>query len=121
MNEESQLPAADETMELLPAEVAQWYQSPADERPCLLDCREPEEVDICRIEGSICIPMADIPAAFDQLKDLSERGLVIYCHHGMRSLHATHHLRERGLKNTFSMAGGIELWARQIEPQMARY
>lgn len=121
MSEASHLPAADETMEVMPAEVAQWHHLPADERPCLLDCREPEEVDICRIEGSITIPMAEIPGAVDRLKDLSGRGVVIYCHHGMRSLHATQFLRERGLENTFSMAGGIELWARQIDTEMARY
>ena len=115
------LPPADESLEVMPAEVAGWHHLPADQRPCLLDCREPEEVDICRIEGSISIPMAEIPAAVERLKDLSGRGLVIYCHHGMRSLHATHFLRERGLTNAFSMVGGIELWARQVDPEMKRY
>lgn len=121
MSEAGHLPDADETMELMPAEVATWHLLPADQRPCLLDCREPEEVAICRIEGSICIPMADIPLAIERLKNLSDRGIVIYCHHGMRSLHATHFLRERGIRNAFSMAGGIELWAREIDPEMARY
>jgi len=121
MSGEPHVPAADETMELLPAEVAQWHQLPADQRPCLLDCREPEEVEICRILGSICIPMADIAAAVGRLRDLSQHGLVIYCHHGMRSLHAARYLRERGIENAFSMTGGIELWARQIDPGMKRY
>lgn len=121
MSDASHLPEADETMELMPAEVAAWHRLPADERPCLLDCREPEEIAICRIEGSIAIPMAEIPPAIDRIKSLSDRGIVIYCHHGMRSLHATHFLRSRGIENCFSMAGGIELWARDIEPEMARY
>ena len=121
MSGSTPLPQAGETLEVMPAEVAEWYQLPADERPCLLDCREPEEVDICRIEGSITIPMAEIPAAVEKLKGLSERGLVIYCHHGLRSRYATQFLRERGLENTFSMAGGVELWARQIDTEMARY
>ena len=115
------LPDPSEAMEVMPAEVAVWHQLPADERPCLLDCREPEEVDICRIEGSVMMPMAEIPAAVERLKDLSERGMVVYCHHGMRSLHASQFLRERGIESVFSMAGGIELWARQIDPEMARY
>ena len=121
MSEADQLPQADETMELMPAEVATWHQLPADERPCLLDCREPEEVQICRIEGSVHVPMAEIPASAERLRNLSGRGLVIYCHHGMRSLQATHFLRSKGIENTFSMAGGIELWARRIDPEMARY
>ena len=121
MSDPLQLPDPDATMELMPSEVAGWHLLPADERPCLVDCREPEEVDICRIEGSITIPMAEIPAAVQRLKTISQRGLVIYCHHGMRSLHATRFLRERGLNRTFSMAGGIELWARDIDPEMERY
>ena len=118
---QNHLPEAEATMELMPARVSEWHRLPADERPALVDCREPEEVAICRIEGSLCMPMAEIPAAIGRLKDLSERGIVIYCHHGMRSLHATSYLRERGIEQTFSMAGGIELWACEIEPEMARY
>ena len=121
MSDSAMLPDPSESMELMPAEVAKWHRLPADQRPCLLDCREPEEVAICRIEGSITMPMAEIPGAVERLKDLSERGLVIYCHHGMRSLQATSFLRAKGIENTFSMVGGIELWAHQIDPGMARY
>ena len=121
MSDSTPLPEPAEAMEVMPGEVAQWHQLPADERPCLLDCREPEEIDICRIEGSVVVPMGEIPAAIERLQSLAERGMVVYCHHGMRSLHATQFLRERGIEKVFSMAGGIELWARQIDPDMARY
>ena len=121
MSDSLQLPDPNGAMEVMPTEVAQWHQLPADERPCLLDCREPEEVDVCRIEGSVVVRMGDIPGSIERLQSLSERGIVIYCHHGMRSLHAASFLRERGIGNVFSMAGGIELWARQIDPDMARY
>lgn len=115
------LPDPEQTMELSVAEVSRWHRLPADQRPCLLDCRQPEEVDICRIEGSVCVPMVDIPAALERLRDLSQRGLVVYCHHGMRSLHATAFLRGHGLDQAFSMAGGVEQWAHEIDPQMPRY
>ncbi len=122
MSEPVLLPDPVEAMEVMPAEVAKWHQLPADERPCLLDCREPEEIDICRIEGSVVVRMGEIPAAVERLQTLAEdQGMVIYCHHGMRSLHAASFLRERGIEKVFSMAGGIELWARQIDPEMARY
>lgn len=115
------LPDPAATMEVMPAAVAEWQSLPADQRPCLLDCRQPEEVAICRMEGSLCIPMADIPGALERLKDLAADGIVVYCHHGMRSLYAVGFLRSRGLQRAFSMAGGIELWAREIEPEMPRY
>ena len=122
MSDSVQLPDPGETMEVMPAEVAAWHALSADERPCLLDCREPEEIDICRIEGSVVVRMGDIPGSVERLRSLAaERGMVVYCHHGMRSLHATSFLRERGIEHVFSMAGGIELWARQIDPDMSRY
>lgn len=115
------LPDPGTTMEVMPAAVATWQALPPGERPCLLDCRQPEEVAICHLEGSLCIPMAGIPAQLERLQSLADRGIVVYCHHGMRSLQVTAFLRARGLGNCFSMAGGIELWAREIEPGMARY
>ena len=122
MCDSTQLPNPAATMEVMPAEVAMWHQLPSDERPCLVDCREPEEIDICRIEGSVAIRMGEIPGMLEHLQSLAEnRGMVIYCHHGMRSLHASSFLREHGIEQVFSMLGGIELWASMIDPKMARY
>ena len=47
--------------------------------------------------------------------------VVIYCHHGMRSLQATQFLRQRGMAKVWSLAGGIDAWSREINPGVPRY
>lgn len=87
--------------------------------PSLLDVREDFERRICKIEGSISIPLGSIPQRWRELD--REVPLIVYCHHGMRSLRATRFLRERGFSKVQNMAGGINRWAEQIEPGMQRY
>jgi rhodanese-related sulfurtransferase len=115
------LPDAGLTMEVSVEQVASWFGLPADERPCLLDCREAAELDICRIDGSEWLPLGEVPQSCERLVALAQRGIVVYCHHGMRSMHAVAFMRARGIDQSFSMAGGIEQWARRIEPTMERY
>ena len=115
------LPDPAESMEVTCAEVAAWVKHPAAERPRLIDCREPEEWDFCRIEGAEHLPLNLFPQKAASLAASSPQGVVIYCHHGMRSLHATAFLRAHGLENAFSMAGGIDEWSRTIEPDVRRY
>ena len=86
---------------------------------CFLDIREPEEASICQIEGSQFIPMGNIPAQLASLP--RDRALVVYCHHGFRSLQVVQFLRSRGLQSCTSMKGGIEAWAERWEPGMERY
>lgn len=115
------LPNHEMTMEVGVGDVAQWLKLPADQRPRLIDCREREELDICQIDGCEWIPLGEIPQAFERILDDSGRGVIVYCHHGMRSMHAVVFLRSRGLEKSFSMAGGIEFWAREVDQEMARY
>lgn len=85
----------------------------------LIDVREPFEAAICRIAGAELIPMRQLP---NRLQSLSgEKHLLIYCHHGGRSLRVTEFLRERGFRQVSNMRGGIDAWARQIDPEMPRY
>jgi len=84
-----------------------------------LDVREDEEVAICRIEGALHIPMGQIP---ERLGSLPKEGqLVVYCHHGMRSLNVCQYLEARGFTNTINLGGGIHAWALQIDSEMVRY
>jgi adenylyltransferase/sulfurtransferase len=115
------LPDAAATAEIRPEAVARWVKLPSDQRPRLIDCREEDELAICRIEGSEWIPLGTFPEVKERLKARNERGVVVYCHHGVRSLRATHFLRSIGVANAFSMFGGIEQWAEQFDPEMARY
>jgi rhodanese-related sulfurtransferase len=85
----------------------------------IVDVREPLEIDICRISGSLCIPMQDLPNQLQQLP--RDRPIVVLCHHGVRSALVTQFLRDRGFDKAVTLAGGIDAWSRLIEPDMRRY
>jgi rhodanese-related sulfurtransferase len=86
----------------------------------LIDVREPEEFQICRIEGAILIPMRQISQQFERLEDATAP-LILFCHHGVRSLNVVAWLREQGLTDCQSMAGGIDAWSREVDPAVPRY
>ena len=88
----------------------------------LIDVREPEEFAITRIEGATLIPMREIPASLQQLEAKAEGNpLIVFCHHGVRSLNVVHWLREQGVRACQSMAGGIDAWSALVDPSVARY
>lgn len=88
----------------------------------LLDVRQPEEHSIGRIEGAHLIPLPDLPNRIDEIRELAgDRQIVAHCHHGGRSLNAAAILRQGGLMQSKSMAGGIDAWSLQIDPKIARY
>ncbi len=85
----------------------------------LLDVREPFEVAIAAIPGARHIPLGELPARLGELD--GHREIVAYCHRGIRSLRAVHLLRAAGFARARSLRGGIDAWARDVEPAMARY
>ena len=89
-------------------------------RPRLIDCREDDEWRVCRIEGAELMPVSRFGEEVARLTDTAEP-IIVYCHHGMRSMRVTQFLRQKGFSGARSMAGGIDAWAREIEPEMARY
>jgi rhodanese-related sulfurtransferase len=91
----------------------------AASRHCVLDVREADELAICRLEGSLHIPMSDIPARISELP--TDHLLVVICHHGMRSRMVVDFLRDAGFDNAVNLDGGIEAWAYEIDPSMNRY
>ncbi len=91
-------------------------------RPRLIDVREPHEYQICRLEGAELVPMRTVPQCLESLKQQAAEGpLVIYCHHGARSLQVVSWLRKQGLACCQSLSGGIDLWARLIDRSVPRY
>jgi rhodanese-related sulfurtransferase len=107
-------------MEILAAELKARLD--AGEALTLLDCREPHENAICRIEPSVLFPMNTIPAELSRIEALAEeKSLVVYCHHGVRSLNVTAWLRRQGVENVLSLAGGIDRWSMEIDPSVPRY
>jgi rhodanese-related sulfurtransferase len=115
------LPDAETTLEISPRAVAEWIRLPAEKRPRLIDCREDDELSICSIEGHEWFPLGAFPQVIDKLTANSERGIVVYCHHGMRSQRAASFLRAHGVQNAFSMSGGIDMWSDIIDSSVARY
>lgn len=86
----------------------------------LIDVREPWEFETARIEGSLLMPMGDVPARAFQELDPDER-LVVICHHGQRSLNVTAWLRNQGFERAQSLAGGIDAWSALVDPAVPRY
>ena len=85
----------------------------------LVDVREPWEYELCRISGAKLIPLGTLPANLNTLLDAAD--VICYCHRGMRSLDAAAWLRQQGVESAKSMAGGIDQWSVEIDPQVPRY
>ena len=90
-----------------------------DEVHTVLDVREPTEVAICALEGSLHIPLQQVSQRLETLPQ--DHPLIVLCHHGTRSAAVTAFLRNNGFDNAWNLAGGIDVWASRVEPDMARY
>jgi rhodanese-related sulfurtransferase len=93
----------------------------AGEKIRLLDCREPEEYALCRIGDAPLIPLGDLHLRAGEIEIDDDEQLVVYCHHGVRSLTAVAILQNAGIKNAASLTGGIEGWSRLVDPNVPRY
>jgi len=90
-----------------------------DDKLFILDVRNPEEFQICRIPGSTLLPLPELPQRFKELNPDQE--MVIHCKSGMRSLKATNFLRQQGFRNVKNLKGGILAWADRIDPSVPKY
>ncbi|MGH9645688.1 MAG: rhodanese-like domain-containing protein [Bryobacteraceae bacterium] len=107
-------------LEVDPQEVKRRLDS--GEKLHLIDVREPHEFALAKIEGATLIPMRAVPGELQDLEGRAEEGtLVVYCHHGVRSLTVVNWLREQGVSACQSMAGGIEAWSLRVDPAITRY
>lgn len=84
----------------------------------LLDVREPWEAEIVTLPGAVLVPLDELAGRLDELDPT--KPIVAYCHHGVRSATARKLLAERGFTASH-LEGGIDAWARNREPDMARY
>ena len=85
----------------------------------LLDVREPQEYAFARIEGAHLIPLGELPYRYQELD--AEKEILVYCHHGIRSLQAANFLLQMGFKNVKNLSGGIDAWSLQSDLQVPRY
>lgn len=87
----------------------------------LVDCRETSEYQIAKIPGSQLMPMSIWETQAEQLKGMEDKPIVVHCHHGGRSMRVTQWLRQHGFVHAQNLAGGIDAWSRDIDPQVPRY
>jgi rhodanese-related sulfurtransferase len=104
--------------DMSPSELNSHLET-ATPKPLLLDVREPREYAHCHIEGSVHIPMNDIPSRLAELDP--EQEIVVVCHHGIRSRMVGDFLERQGFAKIVNLRGGIDAWAREIAPEMPRY
>src|SRR5262245_35744813 len=106
-----------DSIEITPAEVK--AKLARGEQFAFIDVREPWEYDASHIEGSRLKPLRTIPAKRPKLTGAAE--VILFCHHGMRSLDAANWLRAQGVENARSMNGGIDRWSVEIDSKIPRY
>jgi len=94
----------------------------AGEALALIDVREPFEYQVAHLEGAELIPMNTVPERLPELQEKSAAApLIVFCHHGVRSLNVVNWLRRQGVANCWSLAGGIDRWSTAIDPAVPRY
>jgi rhodanese-related sulfurtransferase len=87
----------------------------------LLDVRQPWESQLASLPGSTLIPLNELPQRAGDIGFDADSMLVVYCHHGIRSLSAAAYLERLGHLNVKSLAGGIDAWSCEVDPAVARY
>ncbi len=104
--------------EITPSELAEWLQR--DDRPYLLDVRNPYEVEIAAIPGTDkVIPVDQLPERLSELDSSLE--MVVYCRSGARSGSAVELLKRAGFRKVKNMVGGVLRWADDVDTSMAKY
>ena len=91
----------------------------AGEALTVLDVREPWEIKLASLPGTLNIPLNEVPARLGELNPHAE--LVVMCHAGGRSRRAVEFLSARGFTHVANLAGGIDAWSRDIDPDLPTY
>jgi rhodanese-related sulfurtransferase len=87
----------------------------------LLDVRQPWEHETAALPGSVLIPLHELPARAEEVQPPAGALVVVYCHHGIRSLSGAAILERMGVAEPHSLAGGIDAWSVQVDPRVPRY
>jgi adenylyltransferase/sulfurtransferase len=105
--------------EITPREVKAMLDR--GEKFLFIDSRLPNEYQITHIDGAKLIPVQQIAQHMDELKPHANEKIVVHCKSGGRSMQFTQILRQQGFKDVKSMAGGILLWNKDINPGGPQY
>jgi rhodanese-related sulfurtransferase len=87
----------------------------------LVDVRQPWEHELAALPNSLLVPLNELVGRMDEVRPPQDALVVVYCHHGIRSLSGAALLENAGFKNVASLAGGIDAWSALIDPELPRY
>ncbi len=87
----------------------------------LIDVRQPWEHERANLAGSLLIPLNELPARAAEIPHEPATLVVVFCHHGVRSLSAAAYLVRLGHVNVRSLAGGVDAWSCEVDPTVPRY
>jgi rhodanese-related sulfurtransferase len=104
---------------LTPRDLRAWLDDPGRPQPALLDVRETWEYEICHIAGSRLVPMRQVLERAGEFDPKAET--VVICHHGIRSYQIAKVLERQGFGAVYNLNGGVEAWAREVDPTMRTY
>ena len=105
--------------ELEPSALADFRAATPD--AVLLDVREPFEYDLVHLDGAVLVPMTRLPAGIEKAIPDRTRPIIIYCHHGIRSVHAAAFLEHLGYEAVHNLTGGIDRLSIEVDPDVPRY
>ncbi len=91
------------------------------EKILLVDVRQPEEYALAKIAGSTLIPLPELMSRVGEVEPEDGTSIVVYCHHGVRSVTGAAILERAGNASVFSLAGGIDAWSCQVDATVPRY
>jgi rhodanese-related sulfurtransferase len=106
-------------VEITPRELARQLENGHAVR--LVDVRQPWESEVAHLPNSLLIPLGELPQRVDEIPAEPAIPLVLYCHHGVRSLSAVSYLHRIGYHHARSLAGGIDAWSCEVDPAVPRY
>jgi rhodanese-related sulfurtransferase len=110
--------------QIRPSELTAWLDTArALGEPVVLDVREPSELRTASVKADgftlLTIPMGTIPARLAELDPAQP--IACLCHHGGRSMQVASFLQARGYAHVANIAGGIDAWSIERDPQVPRY
>lgn len=106
-------------LQINPPELRAWLDDKTRTPPVMLDVREAWEIERAALDGALWVPMREVPSRVAELDAAAE--IVVVCHHGVRSFHIARFLEQQGFDRVYNLSGGVESWARQVDPTMQTY
>ena len=105
--------------QITPIQLAERLERP--DPPALLDVRELEEHSFIALPGSTLIPLGELAERSDEIESWKDIEIVVYCHHGIRSMHAIGYLKSQGFQRLLNLSGGIDRWSLEVDSAAPRY